>query len=140
MTILTQRNRGTTSPVGIKSLEITPEPESLAQESWSIYSVIFNTIWEVKDPIWSILWGSMILIITGLSYHLRNLQTTFATEVQKLMNQGTKAATDILEEVIGGNTESILNDVLDTKKDSIKNNAVQDVLGGLFGKKKKKKD
>ena len=58
----------------------------------------------------------------------------------KLMNQGTKAATDILEEVIGGNTESILNDVLDTKKDSTKNNAIQDVLGGLFGKKKKKKD
>jgi len=94
MAILTKRKRGTTSPVGMKSLGITPEPESLAQESlaegsWSIYSVIFNTMWEVKDPKWSILWGSMILIITGLSYHLRNLQTTFATEVQKLMNQGT---------------------------------------------------
>jgi uncharacterized protein involved in outer membrane biogenesis len=71
-----------------------------------------------------------------------NKLTNQLIQVQKdkLMNQGTKAATDILEEVIGGNTESILNDVLDTKKDSIKNNAVQDVLGGLFGKKKKKKD
>ena len=76
---------------------------------------------------------------------------------QKLLNQGKKEVTNLINNVIGGNqtktdslkkeqsnaVESVLNNIIKpnkTSKDSTKNDhttkAVKNVLGGLFGKKK----
>jgi hypothetical protein len=77
---------------------------------------------------------------------------------QKLLNQGKKEVTNLISDIIGGNqsktdsikkeqndaVENVLNDILKsskTPKDSTKTDntteTVKNVLGGLFGKKKK---
>lgn len=87
-------------------------------------------------------------IKTDMKQSVSNLtQQLVALQKKKLLNQGT----DAIEDAIGGNTGGVVGDVLDgvlgnnnTPKDSTKttpnnpvNSGVKDVLGGLFGKKKK---
>ena len=102
-----------------------------------------SDIKDVKVPVIASIGGSMKnpKITTDMKQSVSNL-TNQLIQVQKdkLVNQGTKAATNALEEVIGDGAGNILGNILGsnkkTDKDSTKNNAVQDVLGGLFGKKK----
>ena len=102
-----------------------------------------SDIKDVTVPVIASIGGSMNnpKITTDMKQSVSNL-TNQLIQVQKdkLVNQGTKAVTNALEEVIGDDTGNILGNILggnkNTAKDSTKNNAVQDVLGGLFGKKK----
>jgi len=96
-------------------------------------------------------------VSTDMKQSIKNL-TNQLIQIQKnkLLGQGTEAATDVLEDVIGDDAGGAVGNVLggilggnnnsnETPKDSTTTpdpikDGVKDALGGLFGKKKKKKD
>jgi len=72
--------------------------------------------------------------VTNLSKQVANKQK------DKLIDKGTEEVTNALNNLLNGNKKEKDSTAIDTiKKDPVKNIAT-DILGGLFGKKKKKKD
>jgi len=115
----------------------------------------------VKVPVIANIGGTVTSpkVNTDMKQSVKNL-TNQLIQIQKnkLLGQGTEAATDALGDVIGDDAGGVVSDVLggilgggnnnNTPKDTTTTNTpdntieggVKDVLGGLFGKKKKKKD
>lgn len=109
----------------------------------------------VKVPVIANIGGTITSpqVSTDLKQSVTNL-TKQLVQIQKnkLLGQGTEAATDALGDVIGDDAGGVVGDVLggilggnnnsnETPKDSTTtSDPIKDVLGGLFGKKKKKKD
>lgn len=112
----------------------------------------------VKVPVIANIGGTVSSpnVKTDMKQSVKNL-TNQLIQIQKkkLLGQGTDAATDVLEDAIGDDAGGVVKDVLgtvlggntsnETPKDSTTTSdpikdGVQDALGGLFGKKKKKKD
>jgi len=119
-----------------------------------------DDIKNVKVPVIANIGGTVTSpkVNTDMKQSIKNL-TNQLIQIQKnkLLGQGTEAATDALSDVIGEDAGAVVGDVLggllgggnnNTPKDTTatnnlnNNNAVEDgvkdVLGGLFGKKKKK--
>jgi len=109
----------------------------------------------VKVPVVANIGGTVSSpkVSTDMKQSVKNL-TNQLIQIQKnkLLGQGTEAATDALGDIIGDDAGGVVGDVLGgilgggTPKDSVTTNnsnntiegGVKDVLGGLFGKKKKK--
>lgn len=112
---------------------------------------------DVKVPVVANIGGTVTNpeVNTDMKQSVKNL-TNQLIQIQKnkLLGQGTEAATDALEDVIGEDAGGVVGDVLggilgggnnNTPKDTTNNandntieEGVKDVIGGLFGKKKKK--
>ncbi len=112
---------------------------------------------DVKVPVVANIGGTVTnpKVDTDMKQSVKNL-TNQLIQIQKnkLLGQGAEAATDVLGDVIGEDTGGVVGDVLggilgggnnNTPKDTTNNandntieEGVKDVLGGLFGKKKKK--
>lgn len=123
-----------------------------------------NEVNKISIPITANLTGSFTSpkVQTNLTSGVKNLTTQLIEiEKQKLLNNGKDKIKDLLgingdNQTINGSTDTqtgssvkdVINNVLSsgntpsTPKDSTKQpvNVVKDVLGGLFGKNKKKKD
>jgi hypothetical protein len=112
---------------------------------------------DVKVPVVANIGGTVTnpKVDTDMKQSVKNL-TNQLIQIQKnkLLGQGAEAATDVLGDVIGEDAGGVVGDVLggilgggnnNTPKDTTNNandnaieEGVKDVLGGLFGKKKKK--
>ena len=110
---------------------------------------------DVKVPVVANIGGTVTNpeVNTDMKQSVKNL-TNQLIQIQKnkLLGQGTEAATDALEDVIGEDAGGVVGDVLggilggennNTTKDTTNNandntieEGVKDVIGGLFGKKK----
>jgi len=122
---------------------------------------------DVKDinvPVIASIGGTVLKpqVKTDMKQSVKNLANQLIQiQKKKLLGQSTDAATDVISDVIGDDAGGVVGDVLggllgggknnETPKDTtVTSNAtdnnntievgVKDVLGGLFGKKKKKKD
>ena len=119
-----------------------------------------DDIKNVKVPVVANIGGTVSSpnVKTDMKQSVKNL-TNQLIQIQKnkLLGQGTEAATDALGDIIGDDAGGVVGDVLggilgggnnNTPKDTTTTNnsgssiegGVKDVIGGLFGKKKKKKD
>jgi len=119
-----------------------------------------DDIKNVKVPVVANIGGTVSSpkVNTDMKQSVKNL-TNQLIQIQKnkLLGQGSEAATDALGGVLGDDAGGVVGDVLgeilgggnnNTPKDTTTTNTpdntieggVKDVLGGLFGKKKKKKD
>jgi len=112
---------------------------------------------DVKVPVIANIGGTVSSpqVNTDLKQSVTNLtKQLIQIQKKKLLGQGTAAASDALGDVIGDDAGGVVGDVLgnvlgggnsnETPKDSTTSDpikdGVKDALGGLFGKKKKKKD
>lgn len=99
---------------------------------------------EIKIPITANITGTFAnpSVKTDLTSAVSNLtKQLIEIEKQKLLNKGTGEVKTILGGILGGNSTSIDSskvDSISTKGPIIK--GVKDALGGLLGRKKKKKD
>lgn len=113
---------------------------------------------DVKVPVIASIGGTVLKpqVKTDMKQSVKNLSNQLIQiQKNKLLGQGTEAASDALGDIIGDDAGGAVGDVLGgllgggnnntIPKDSIKNNSnnsiesgVKNVLGGLFGAKKKK--
>ncbi len=104
-----------------------------------------DDIKNVKVPVLANIMGNMLKpqIKTDMKQSMKNLTTQLiAIQKKKLQQQATNAAGDVIDDVLGnvlGGNQNAPKDTTQTNPiDPIKD-AATDVLGGLFGGKKKKK-
>jgi len=113
---------------------------------------------DVKVPVVANIGGTVTSpqVNTDLKQSVTNLtKQLIQIQKKKLLTQGTDAVSDTLGDVIGNDAGGVVGDVLgsvlgggnstETPKDSTTTSdpikdGVKDAIGGLFGKKKKKKD